>query len=255
MSYHSKALYREEMNLKGFFKKYGIGRGKTYFFTVTFVENVIDKKDAVHAWNILRTQITKKYKLFRYICIWERQKRGAWHCHVICNCPSVGALYKFIDYVKEAIWKSNTQLGFTSAIWTHGNAVSCGNYMYKYLNKETREKGIRYINYSRNFVRVCSSQFMFVGGLAGVWRGCCRVLNDMFPDTFKFFYENARFDYLLSCVNGVSGDAKSFFNGLQNMALYFDKVHYLNYKERFFIQLEKYMNDCKSTYKKIYCEV
>lgn len=76
MSYHSKALYREEMNIKSFAKKYGIGRGRTFLLTLTFKDNITDKKEAAMYWNIIRTQITKIFSLFRYICVWERQKRG-----------------------------------------------------------------------------------------------------------------------------------------------------------------------------------
>lgn len=158
---------------------------------------------------------------------------------------------KFREFLKDVIKRSNTPFGFIHVIWTYGSAKSLGNYLFKYLTKEDREKYIRYINYSRNFIRCCTSQFMFVGGGAGIWRACCRVLDDMFPDTFNFFYQNASFDNLLFVVNGVNGDTKSFFNGLKDMYLFYDKVHFLNYQERFFNQLSGYMNQSKSTYKSI----
>ncbi len=251
-SYHSKALFREEMNIKGFCKDYGVGHGNTFFFTQTFKENIKDKKEAGMYWNVLRTQITKIFPLFRYICVWERQERGAWHLHALCNIPSVGSMKKFRVVLRDIIKRSNTPIGFFHVQWTFGNSQSIGNYMYKYLTKQHREKFTRYVNYSRNFLRKCSSHFMFVAGLAGQWRSCCRVLDEMFPDTFKFFYRNARFDSLLSCINGVAGDTSTFFKGLQSMFLYFNKVKFSDYQYRFSMQLYDYMNQCKNRLESMY---
>jgi hypothetical protein len=163
---------------------------------------------------------------------------------------------KFRKVLRDIISRSNTPIGFFHVQWTFGNFKSIGNYMFKYLTKNDREKFVRYINYSRNFLRKCSSVFMFAGGFAGQWRSCCRVLDDMFPDTFKFFYFNASFDNLLSVVNGVNGDVKTFFKGLKDMYIFYDKLssHPLisfDFKSQFFKQLSGYMNQSKSTYKSI----
>lgn len=244
--YHHKALHREDLNIKAFAKKYGIGRGNTFLLTLTFIENITDKKEAAMYWNIIRTQITKIFPLFRYICVWERQNRGAWHLHILCNIPTVPSMNKFREFLKDVIKRSNTPFGFIHVIWTRGNAKSLGNYLFKYLTKESREKCIRYVNYSRNFLRCCSSQFMFAGGQAGKWRACCRVLDDMFPETFRFFYRNADFDSILRAVNGVNGDTKSFFTGLQAMFLYFTKVRYSSYYYDFSMQFYDYVSSFRN---------
>jgi hypothetical protein len=240
MSYHTKALFREELNIKGFCKDFGVGRGCTFFFTLTFRDNVKDKKEAVKRWNIIRTSISKKFKIFHYICVWERQKRGAWHLHLIGSIPSMGSMNSFRTFLNEIISRSNTNTGFFRVIWTYGNSQTIGNYMSKYLTKEDREPFVRYVNYTRNFSRCCGSEFMFVGGGAGRWRSACRVLDGMFPDTFKFYFRHADFDGLLRVVNGCQGNIQTFVLGLQDMLkFYYDSDHYI-YRRQFAKQVHQY---------------
>lgn len=252
MSYHAKALFREEHNIKGFCKDYGIGRGNTFFLTITFKSNVIDKGEAVKYWNKLRTQLTKVYKLFRYICVYERQNRGAWHMHILCNCPFV-SMKGFKLVLREKLKNSNTEIGYCQAKWTYGTADSIGNYMFKYLTKSDREPYIRYVNYSRNFLRCCGSVFMFVHGGAGRWRAACRVLDEMFPVVFKHFYYHSSFDDKFAVINGCQGDLRSFLNSLEILKFYFDRRvrlydYYFRYSEIYWDIIHSIVN----TYKRIY---
>lgn len=72
--------------------------------TLTFEENLTDLIEAKRRWHNLSRKIGRtclaRHPL-EFVGVWERQKRGAWHLHVVCN--------QYIDVV-----------------WLRDEAVSCG---------------------------------------------------------------------------------------------------------------------------------
>lgn len=53
--------------------------------TLTFKENITDYKEAVKEWQNFLRKLRPKVDDLKYICIWEFQKRGAIHFHVLFN--------------------------------------------------------------------------------------------------------------------------------------------------------------------------
>lgn len=55
------------------------------WFNITFWENIQDKAYAVKAWDRLTKRLRNANPDFRFVGIWARQQRGAWHVHGVCN--------------------------------------------------------------------------------------------------------------------------------------------------------------------------
>jgi hypothetical protein len=51
----------------------------------TFWENVTNKAYAQKCWNKLKQTFVEANPDFRFVGIWARQRRGAWHIHGVCN--------------------------------------------------------------------------------------------------------------------------------------------------------------------------
>jgi len=58
---------------------------RAVWFNLTFWENVTNKAYANRSWNKLSISICRKYPGFRFVGVWARQRRGAWHIHGVCN--------------------------------------------------------------------------------------------------------------------------------------------------------------------------
>lgn len=56
------------------------------WFNVTFWENVSNKAFANKCWGRLSKALTREFPDFRFVGVWARQRRGAWHIHGVCNC-------------------------------------------------------------------------------------------------------------------------------------------------------------------------
>ena len=55
------------------------------WFNITFWECVTNKAYANKCWKRLEMTIRRQYPDFRFVGIWARQRRGAWHIHGVCN--------------------------------------------------------------------------------------------------------------------------------------------------------------------------
>ncbi|MBQ7404270.1 MAG: hypothetical protein IJW05_12635 [Lentisphaeria bacterium] len=201
-SYEKKAIYRDRENIFQFVKTFGVGQGKTFFFTLTFSDNVTDRKIAGEHWNLLNTAIKKMWNDFKYILVAERQKRGAWHFHVLGNISSLPSLNVFLKYVRGFFSVSSKPFGFCKCIWTYGKSYKgVAAYMTKYMQKQEREKGVRLVCYSRNWIRAVILPFSWVNGAAKRWRESCNSLNSTFPGLFKYMYWNSSFSWKLDIIN------------------------------------------------------
>lgn len=220
-AYQKKAIYRDRENIFQFVKTYGVGQGKTFFFTLTFSENVTDRKVAGSYWNILNTEIKKMWKDFRYILVAERQKRGAWHFHVLGYIQSLPSLNVFLKYVRGFTSRSSQPFGFCKCIWTYGQSYKAvAAYMVKYMQKQVREKGVRLVCYSRNWLRAVILPFSWVNGSARKWRESCSRLDSTFPGLFKFLYWNSSFSFKLDIITAQQiGDFKTCYDKIFKYAL------------------------------------
>lgn len=115
------------------------------FVTLTYAANMKDLKQAKLDFNLFIKNLNYETKTqTKYICIPERQKRGAIHFH----CLFFGLPYR--------------PLGVFKSLWPHGDARferskqlrSIASYVAKYVTKKTFDfpKGTRILMRSRNLV-------------------------------------------------------------------------------------------------------
>ncbi|MFZ2310672.1 MAG: hypothetical protein WAW11_03945 [Patescibacteria group bacterium] len=99
------------------------------FLTLTFADNIIDLKQTNNIFNKFIKRLTYQYSDFKYVAVFEFQKRGAVHYHLLCDLPFVKSNQM------ELIWKQ----GFIKLKKTN-NVSNIGAYMSKYLGKEIDER-------------------------------------------------------------------------------------------------------------------
>ena len=131
------------------------GEKHLLFITLTFPDNVEDNEEASRRYNSLRTNILKD----RYFCgvtVVERQRRGAWHYHLIVaakqDMKSPG-LHTLID--EQAFWRETAcKFGFgrVNVQPAKKNGKAAITYMSKYIAKhltarQARDKGVRLVRY------------------------------------------------------------------------------------------------------------
>ncbi len=95
------------------------------FLTLTFADNIIDLKQTNYIFNQFIKRLTYRYPDFKYVAVFEFQKRGAVHYHLLCELPFINSKSM------ELIWKQ----GFIKLKKTN-NVSNIGAYMSKYLGKE-----------------------------------------------------------------------------------------------------------------------
>ena len=196
----AKAMFRDATNIGAFIKEFGYGEGHTFFMTTTFKDN-IDKLVCAMAFNVFRTFLNKESVRyahgltdapFHYIAVWEQHKKGGWHLHILGHIDGA-TTSKLRALIRHFLSVTSTAVGFINVKWTYGHDA-CGikKYMTKYLFKDTgkRIKGVRYINYSRNWMRQCCLPFSWFGGQAAMWRKACADMFMNFPHSFKVWYHN-----------------------------------------------------------------
>lgn len=84
-SYSFKTTYALENNVRQLIKKHGINH--VGFCTLTFKDNITDHLESGRRFNILNGEFLSK-KFSHYQLVKERQKRGAWHYHLLVVCKS-----------------------------------------------------------------------------------------------------------------------------------------------------------------------
>lgn len=232
--YSVKAQYRDSENIRKFIKVFGFGEGKTRFFTMTFSEHITNKLEASKYWNVFLTSIKKRFPSWAFVGVWERQKSGRWHLHLLVNVYNVSnnSLKRFFRYYSGV---SSLPVGFTDIKYTYDDSTEdrLVFYLMKYLTKEKRESGIRYVTYSRNWERKVRMPFAFNQGSSRSWRLSCALLNRLFPQSFEFFYDNAGFEQVLQTMDRLKTCTPAAF------LLAGDMNFYYSHKFRPFINSKK----------------
>lgn len=81
--YHKKQAATIRQNAERFVSEVGINH--VGFLTLTFPDNVTDHREASRRFDNLRRRFLSVY-FPRWMLVKERQKRGAWHYHILVDC-------------------------------------------------------------------------------------------------------------------------------------------------------------------------
>lgn len=123
-------------------------QGKEYdkFLTLTFAKNVTDKEYCLMKYRSFIKSLQRAYKVVKYITVVEKQKRGAFHFHII--------LFDF-PYIDLTSLNQKWQQGFTdikiikdNQFTKNGHKYAFSKYIVKYLGKDfggtTKKRERRY---------------------------------------------------------------------------------------------------------------
>jgi len=178
-------------------KKYGIQN--LGFLTLTFAQHVTCPKEAQRRLNSFLTNIVKP-RYGEYLGVFERQKNGRIHYHILVligfdirTCFDFDAVsnrdYTSANHLLKKEWsflrKVTKTHGFgrTELMPIKSSAEAIGRYVGKYISKhiegrafshatgetETPDKGVRLVRYS-NGARAGNTRFMFVSDGSKEWR-------------------------------------------------------------------------------------
>lgn len=217
-AYVRKKEFGLKCNLLALFEHYPIGH--IGMLTLTYQKDQQCFTEAGIDFNSLATGVLND-RFLAWVKVGERTEKGVVHFHLVVVCKQEirrgfdfdavnNRNYRSVcPYLRDewAFWRSSAARGKkparVGAAERYGfggrvelkpirkSAEAVANYLSKYLskgwaNRESRDKGVRLISYSKTFPRRCGSRFSFVGGKVKEWRLRCRL----FLDHLYFRYYN-----------------------------------------------------------------
>jgi hypothetical protein len=129
-----KVRYAFESGILSFCLRYAPA---VYFWSLTFAENLEDEVEAKRRFRCVCDLVRRRGG--QYYGVWEKQKRGAWHLHLLVNVYF--EWHWFQSWLMARGWGSQLYVkevyGLPSAV---GRArwVPLARYMSKYLLKQRR---------------------------------------------------------------------------------------------------------------------
>jgi len=183
--YHRKQAETLFQNTNSFVLRYGLEN--VGFLTLTFADNVKDHKEAGRRFNSLSTNFLNEH-FGAWLLVKERQKRGAWHYHLLVDCGTdirtgvdFGQFAK-MDYSSagsslRSLWRVLRRdlrkygFGRSELLPIRSNAEGVARYVGKYISKHVgarreEDKRVRLFSASRGFQ---GSNTNFSWNTVGFW--------------------------------------------------------------------------------------
>ena len=196
--YHKKSAYALGDNVSRFCELYGLEN--CAFLTLTFKENIIDHREASRRFDSLNTHFLSRF-YGEWVWARERQKRGAWHYHILIQCKgNIRGGFDWEEYLRwlterEAgkkgrlktgnqllrnLWELNRNamarygFGIAHLLPIRSTSEAVGKYVSKYIAKQIgqrsdQDKGVRLTSHSQGFI-ASSPKFSWNTDGAKLWR-------------------------------------------------------------------------------------
>ncbi len=129
-------------------------KGLQTLLTLTYRENVLDRDRVVHDLDVFLKRVKRAIPGFEYVCVLERQKRGAWHAHlavkrILSHYVSRGGLVKSYDLLRS-MWRGvvgsdNGNIDVSRNRRVQRSSAKLAAYLSKYIGK-TFDQAARYVN-------------------------------------------------------------------------------------------------------------
>jgi len=183
--YHRKQAETLFQNTNNFVHRYGLEN--VGFLTLTFKDNVKDSKEAYRRFHSLNAHFLNDH-FGAWLLVKERQKRGAWHFHLLVDCGrDIRTGADFGQFAKRdyssanddlrAFWKvlrkelGKYGFGRSELLPIRSNAEGVARYVGKYISKHVgkrsvQDKGVRLFSASRGFQ---ASNVKFTWNTPGAW--------------------------------------------------------------------------------------
>ena len=176
------------------------------FLTLTFSDHVVCPKEAQKRLNSLFSNVVKP-RYGDYVGVFERQKSGRIHYHLLVNCQfdlRTGFDFEAVrrrDYSSASqrlkdewhFWRSTARkyrFGRTELLPVISSAEAIKFYIGKYISKsfhadtENRDKGVRLVRYSRG-ARAGTTNFSFATPGYRKWREALCFFAELVSDHFS----------------------------------------------------------------------
>lgn len=129
-------------------------KGLTVLLTLTYRENMIDRDRMARDFDVFIKRVRRVIVGFEYICVFERQKRGAWHAHIAVKRVQShylqrGALVRSYDLLRS-MWRGvvgadNGNIDVSRNKRVSRSAAKLAAYLSKYIGK-TFSQAERHVN-------------------------------------------------------------------------------------------------------------
>ena len=129
-------------------------KGLTVLLTLTYRENMVDRDRMARDFDVFVKRVRRVIPGFEYVCVFERQKRGAWHAHIAVQCilshyAHRGAMVRSYDLLRS-MWRGvvgadNGNVDVSRNKRVNRSAAKLANYLSKYIGK-TFDQAERYVN-------------------------------------------------------------------------------------------------------------
>lgn len=78
--------------------------------TLTYRENMVDRARMQRDFDVFMKRVRRIFPGFQYVCVFERQKRGAWHAHIavrslLSHYVVKGVMVKSYDLLRT-VWRA-----------------------------------------------------------------------------------------------------------------------------------------------------
>lgn len=131
-------------------------KGLTTMMTLTYRENMLDRSRMARDFDVFMKRVRRVCPAMQYVCVFERQKRGAWHAHiavprVLAHYLYRGQLVRSYDLLRS-LWRGvvgvdggNVDVSRNRRVGRSSSRLA--SYLAKYIGKgigETVEAGDSY---------------------------------------------------------------------------------------------------------------
>jgi hypothetical protein len=119
-------------------------KGLTTLLTLTYRENMVDRDRMQRDLDVFLKRVRRVIPGFQYVCVFERQKRGAWHAHlavekVLSHYVAGGRLVRSYDLLRS-MWRAvvgadNGNVDVSRNKRLQRSAAKLAAYLSKYIGK------------------------------------------------------------------------------------------------------------------------
>ena len=129
-------------------------KGLTVLLTLTYRENMVDRERMARDFDVFVKRVRRVIDGFEYICVFERQKRGAWHAHIavrriMSHYLHRGMMVKSYDLLRSmwrgVVGQDNGNVDVSRNKKVNRSSAKLASYLSKYIGK-TFDQAERHVN-------------------------------------------------------------------------------------------------------------
>lgn len=124
-------------------------KGLSVMLTLTYQENMLDRDRMARDFDVFIKRVRRVSPGLQYVCVFERQKRGAWHAHIavpriLSHYHHSGVLVRSYDLLRS-MWRGVTGAGGNVDVSRNKrvgrSSAKLASYLAKYIGKDIAAGG------------------------------------------------------------------------------------------------------------------